>query len=112
MSRIPPAEGNLPLRKRDEAVVGNGDAMGIATQILQHILGAAEWWFCVNHPVFSEEQSRPSSESFGLGEGSQVSVEAQSAALEGLLQTSNELTAKTRDNTLRGRKKRFCDFTQ
>ena len=104
MSRVPPAEGNLPLRKREQAMVGDGDAMGIATQILQHLFGAAEWWFCVNHPIFSEEQSRPSSESFGPGEGSQVSMEAQSAALEGLLQTSDELAAKNPRQHLKRKK--------
>ena len=104
MSRVPPAEDNLPLYKRDEAMVGNGDAMGIATQILQNICGAAEWWFCVNHPVFSEEQSQPGSESFRPGEGSEISMEAQLAALEGLLQASDELTAKNSRQHLKRKK--------
>ena len=29
--------------------------MGVAAQILEHILGATERWFRIDHPVFSEQ---------------------------------------------------------
>jgi hypothetical protein len=35
----------------DEAAVGDGDAMGVAAEIGQHLLGAAEGRFGVDHPV-------------------------------------------------------------
>src|SRR6266852_4724404 len=53
VSRIAPAKGDLPFDKRDQAMIGYGHAMGVAPQILEHILGATERWFRVDHPVLS-----------------------------------------------------------
>ena len=36
-------------------MVGDGHAMGVAAQILQHILGATEGTLEINHPVLSVE---------------------------------------------------------
>ena len=55
MSRVPPAEGDLPIRKRDEAMVGDGHAMRVAAQIVEHIFRAAEGALRVDHPIFSEQ---------------------------------------------------------
>jgi hypothetical protein len=35
-------------------MVRDGHAMGITAQILEHILGATEGWFAVDHPVLAE----------------------------------------------------------
>ena len=105
MSGVPPAEGDLPLRKRDQTMVGDGHAMGVAAKILEHIFGATEGRFRVDHPIFSEERPQPSSEGFGLSEGCQISREAQSAALERLLETGDELAAKDATQHFDGEKK-------
>ena len=55
VSGIAPAKGDLAIGKRDQAMVGDGHAMGVAAEILQHILGATEGAFRVHHPVFSEQ---------------------------------------------------------
>jgi len=47
-------------------MVGDGHAMGVTAEIVEHIFGAAEGWFGVNDPVFSEQRSEPGSEDFGL----------------------------------------------
>jgi hypothetical protein len=44
---ITPTKGNLSVSKRDQAVVGDGHAMGITTQIAEHMLGASERTLCV-----------------------------------------------------------------
>jgi len=49
-------------------MVGNGDTVSIATEILEHILGAAEGWLGVDHPVFAKQRSQPGGEEFGLRE--------------------------------------------
>src|ERR1700737_219930 len=110
MSGVPPAEGDLPLRKRDQTMVGDGHAMGVAAQIMKHIFGATEGTFRVDHPIFSEEWPQPSSEGFGLSEGCQVSAEAESAALECLLETDDELAAKDTTKHSDGEKKRRAGF--
>jgi hypothetical protein len=49
VSGVAPAKGDLLFGKRDQAVVGDGYGVGVAAQILEHILGATERWFRVDH---------------------------------------------------------------
>jgi hypothetical protein len=44
MDGVAPAKGDLVLVERDQAVVGNGDAMGVAAEILQDMFGARSLW--------------------------------------------------------------------
>src|ERR1700730_2849568 len=55
VSGIAPAKGDLAIGEGDQAMVGDGHAMGVAAQILQHVLGATERTFQVDHPVLSVE---------------------------------------------------------
>ena len=47
---IPPAKSHLAILKTDQPVVGNGNAMGIAAQIVQRLMGAAKRGLGINHP--------------------------------------------------------------
>ena len=40
-------------------MVGDGDAVGIAAEILRDVLGSAEGWFGVDDPIFAEERTQP-----------------------------------------------------
>ncbi len=75
-------------------MVGDGHAMGVAAEILQHIFGATEGTFQVHHPVFSKQWPEPSSEDLGFGEELQVFGEAELTILEGLPEGRDELAAK------------------
>jgi len=75
-------------------MVRDGDAMGIATQILQHMLGASDGWFGVNHPVFAEKGPQPGSEDLRLREWSEILRKTEMFVLKSGLETSHELTAK------------------
>ena len=55
VSGIAPAKSDRLSGKRDQAMIGDGYAMGVAAEILEHILGATERWFGVHHPVLSEQ---------------------------------------------------------
>ena len=55
VSGVAPAKDNLPFGKREQTLIGDGHAMGVAAQILEHILGATERRFRIDHPVFSEQ---------------------------------------------------------
>jgi hypothetical protein len=46
--------------QRDEAMVGDGDAMGVGAQAVEDILGAAERWFAVDHPLAAEQRAQES----------------------------------------------------
>jgi hypothetical protein len=39
-------------------MVGDGHAMGVAAEILEHLLGAAEGWLGVDRPVFAKPRSQ------------------------------------------------------
>ena len=45
-----PPEGDAVVIACDQAAVGDGDAVGVARQIAQHLLGPAERSFAVDHP--------------------------------------------------------------
>lgn len=57
-----PGEGDLIILEGEQAMVGNGDAMGIASQVTEHTLGSSERGFGINHPILSEEGSKEGSE--------------------------------------------------
>ncbi len=48
------AKGDVVVVEGDQAMIGNGDAVGVTGQVAQDMLGAAEGWLEVDHPVLSE----------------------------------------------------------
>ena len=83
VSRVAPPKSDLAVGPRDQSMIGDGHAMGVAAQILEHIFGAAEGRFGVDDPVFSEQRSEPGSEDFVLGEQSQIAGKMKLAVLKG-----------------------------
>jgi hypothetical protein len=75
-------------------MVGDGDAMGVAAEILEHILGPPEGRLAVDHPVLSVEWPQPGSEDLGLSQGDELAIEAELAALEGGAESADELATK------------------
>ena len=94
VGRVTPAKSNLAVGQRDQAMVGDGDAVSIAAEILQDVHGPAEGWFGVDDPVFAEERTQPGSEELGMGERHEFSGQVQLTALEGRLQSSDELATE------------------
>ena len=80
---ILPEEADGVVGHGDEAAVGDGDAMGVATEIGQHLLGAAEGRLGVDHPVDPAQRRAVGGEGAGLGERSELAEEAQLAVSEG-----------------------------
>jgi hypothetical protein len=60
----------LAIAERDQAVVGDGHAMGVAVQIVHHVFGAPEGTFQVHHPIQSMERPMPSGEDWVAPEAS------------------------------------------
>ena len=46
-----PPEGDVAVRNREDALIGNGHAVRIARQIFQDLLGASERWFGIDNPL-------------------------------------------------------------
>ncbi len=55
VSIVPPAEGDVIVVEGNEAMVGDGDAMGVARQVVENVLGAAEGRLGIDDPVPVEE---------------------------------------------------------
>src|SRR5207249_9333101 len=104
VGRVAPAKGNLSIHQCEQAMVGDGDAVGIAAKILEHVLGSTEGWFGVDDPIFAEEWTEPGGEELGMGEGCEFSGKVQLTALEGRLQAGDELAAKHTSEYLDGEK--------
>ncbi|MCU1273015.1 MAG: hypothetical protein JWO48_446 [Bryobacterales bacterium] len=54
MGVIFPAEGDLAIGEVHDPVVGDGDAMRVAGQIVKDMFGSPEWPFGVDHPVVTK----------------------------------------------------------
>jgi hypothetical protein len=52
-----PAKRDSIILKRNQSMVGDGDAVGIASEIVQNMFGTAEGWLGVDDPVLMEELS-------------------------------------------------------
>jgi hypothetical protein len=55
MGIIFPAEGDPVIGKIDDPVVGDSDAMRVAGQVMEDMLGSSEWPFGVNYPVVTKQ---------------------------------------------------------
>ena len=75
-------------------MVGDGHAMGVAAQILEHKLWATEGWFQIDDPVFSVEGSQPGGKDLRLSEECELSVETKLTFAEGLLESVDKFPTK------------------
>ena len=71
-------------------MVGNGDAVGVASQILQHPARPAKRRFDVNHPIDGEGLLAESFKGGGFGQRLRFPVEAERALAEGLSQRAQK----------------------
>jgi len=55
VSRIAPPESNATLCEGNKPVIGNRDAMGVAAEIMQRMLGAAKWALGIDHPIGTKQ---------------------------------------------------------
>jgi len=81
----------LAISEGDQAVIGDGHAMGVAAQIVQHIFGTTKGTFQVDHPVLPVQWPQLGSEDLGLRKKLKVSLEVALAILESLLKSVDEL---------------------
>ena len=62
MGVISPEEGNMAIAKTHEAMVRDGHAMRVASQIVQHLIRPAEWRLGIDDPVLAEQLSKEPAE--------------------------------------------------
>src|SRR6202789_15901 len=76
MPGVSPAKAHLSAVEAEQSPVGNGDAVGIAGQILQDVFGSAEGRLGVDHPLPPAHGSEQGVKCTRLGERSQRAGEA------------------------------------
>ncbi len=94
MSVVLPAEGDAILLAGDEAMVGDGDAVCVAGEIGEDMLGSAEGRPGVDDPLVRIELVQELAEALGLGQFLKGTVELQLAVDNELLESSDELGAE------------------
>ena len=101
LSVVFPGEAHLPVGEREEPTVGDGDAMGIAAEIGQHLFGPAEWWLGVDHPIEAPKVAETTCEGLRFGKVAELSrsLPAPSAPLsrrwvEGVAQRGSTCSPK------------------
>jgi hypothetical protein len=104
---ISPEEGNLAVPDGEEAVIADGDSVGISTQVLQDPLGAIEGRFAIDHPFFMVERPDEGCEVSGILEQAELAGKDQLPALKVLLDEAQELTSEQRRQDLDGEEKPF-----
>jgi len=52
-----PEKSGLPVGEVDNAMVGDGDPVCIASQVLQNMLWTAEWPFGIDDPVLAKQRT-------------------------------------------------------
>ena len=83
-----------PSLESDEPAVGDGDAMGVGTEIAQHMFRSSEGALGVDDPVMAEQYPQPCCEGTRLGHGQEVAVELEHASMEGAAKSGDELAAE------------------
>ena len=89
-----PPESDLALGKVHDPVVGDGDAMRIAGQVVEDMFRPSEGSFGVDHPILTEQRPQKSMEGFLFADPFQASGEHQFPVTESELETGNELAAE------------------
>ena len=82
---ILPAEGDLVVVESDQAVVGDGHAMGVAGEIAEYMMGTAEGGLGVDDPVLTEQGAQEGAEGLFVGQGLKSSGEGELVLLESTL---------------------------
>src|SRR6266581_562953 len=86
MGAVFPAEAHDPPLEAEEALVGDGDAVSVAAEILQDLPGAGEGWFGVDDPVPSPQGGEEGGERPGVGQGTGRAGEGEPCRVEGVPQ--------------------------
>jgi hypothetical protein len=90
---ILPAEADAAVIDLQQAVVGDSHAVGVATEIVDDLGGAAERALGVDHPALTASCPQPAAEGLGIGESGQIAKETELILLEGLEQGNTKQMA-------------------
>jgi len=91
---ISPIKFHLAIFDADEPMIGNGDAVRVAADIVHHLLWPGERWLGVDDPFHVSHQIEMTGERLSILECLKRREELQLADIEGLLQILQEQSAE------------------
>jgi hypothetical protein len=102
MGIVFPTECDLAVLEGDQAMVGDGDAVGVTGQVVGDIFGSAEGWLGVDDPVLTKQGAEQRTKLLGILEDFLVSIESEFALLEGSAEAGHKLPPKDAAEDLDG----------
>ena len=100
-----PAESDLAIGEVNYPVVGDGDTMSVAGQIVDDMFRSSEWPFGVDDPVLAEQWPQKSMEGLLCGERLQAAGNSSFRWRKASLRPATNLPRNTRLSTFTGKKK-------
>ena len=94
MRVIFPAESDLPVSEGYESVIGDGDTMCVACQVLENVFRSAEWWLDVDHPIVAVQLAKKAAEEPGFGKMLEIAMKLEPVVAEQVLETVDEFASK------------------
>ena len=91
---IPPSEGNLAVLDCADAVIADGDPVGISAEVLKGPLGAIEGGFAIDDPLFTVQMPPERPEVSGVLEMVEMGGKDQVPSLEAIFEEAKELTSE------------------
>jgi hypothetical protein len=91
---IPPEEGNFVVLEGEDAVITDGDPMGISAEVLKDPFGAIEGGFAIDDPLFVVKVPQEGLEVFGVLEMAEMGGKDKIPSLEAILEEVEELPSE------------------
>src|ERR1022692_1576932 len=85
VSVVFPTEGDVAVGHGQEPMIGDGDAVSVACQIVEHILRSAEGAFAVDDPLLTKERSQERGKGLLRGQRAEAARKHELALLKGKL---------------------------
>lgn len=89
-----PAEAHLVAIETEQPMVADGNAMGVASEVMQDVFRSAEARLRIDDPILATQLVEKSSKLFRITEVLQTSIEDELTLLKGDFQSFSELAAK------------------
>ena len=91
---VPPVELHLPVFNLQDPMIGNRDPVGVAADVVHHLLGPGEGCLGVDDPFHIAHGIEMPAENLRVSKGFEGGEELEFAGIESLLQISQEQSAE------------------
>src|ERR1700682_1650847 len=97
-----PTEADVTVFHVEQAVIGDGDPMGVSTDVIEHLCGAGKGRFGMDHPFFFRTGSRYRWKASRFCSSAKVEKKCNSPLLKACSSICRKQRRKKRESTLTG----------